>query len=423
MTNRAETRVAARESPRAGERLADTNVASDGSFVRLTFLGLAVLALSLAGCESREQPAQAQSRVPEVAVIVTETQPIVLTTELPGRTAAFLAAEVRPQVTGVIQSRLFEEGQDVNEGDVLYQIDSARYEAVFDRAKAALAMAKAELPALQARADRYKSAITERAVSQQAYDEAVSALDQALAAIAAREAELESARIDLAYTRITAPISGRIGRSNITVGALATANQPQALATIHQFDPVYVDVMQSSVELLRLRHDLETGELHTNGTQRSVRLRLEDGTTYPLEGRLQFRDVAVDPATGAYTLRLVFPNPDRLLLPGAFVRAVVQEGVLENAILVPQQGVTRTPKGEPVALVVDDKDTVQQRMLTLNRAIGSDWLVQAGLSAGERVVVEGAINVRPGATVKAVPFESAPPSRQTRDRSSSPDTD
>ena len=379
---------------------------SGGTVVRLVSLGLVVVASLLGGCEQRQQPMQQQARVPEVAVVVTETRPIVLTTELPGRTAAFLVAEVRPQVTGIIQSRLFEEGQDVEEGDVLYQIDPARYEAALNRATAGLAVSKAELPAAQLRVDRFRKAMAERAVSQQDYDEAVSALGQVRAMIAAGEAEVEAARIDLDYTRVTAPISGRIGRSNITVGALATANQPQALATIHRFDPVYVDVMQSSVELLRLRRSLETGELRANGTQRSVRLRLEDGTEYPQEGTLQFRDITVDPATGAYTLRLVFPNPDRLLLPGMFVRAVVQEGVLEDAILVPQQGVTRTPKGEPVALVMGDDDVVQQRLLVLNRAIGSEWLVESGLSVGERLVVEGALNVRPGVKAKVVPFGS-----------------
>jgi membrane fusion protein (multidrug efflux system) len=373
----------------------------------------AALMLVLAGCESKQTQATAPPRIPQVAVVETRTRPLLLTTELPGRTAAFLVAEVRPQVSGIIQSRLFEEGQDVNEGDVLYQIDPARYEAAYNRAKASLAMAKAELPALQSRMDRYKKAVAERAVSEQAYDEAVSALDQAHATIAAREAEMEAARIDLGYTRITAPISGRIGRSNVTVGALATANQATALATIHQFDPVYVDVMQSSVELLRLRREFESGDLHATGDQKSVRLRLEDGTEYAAEGTLQFRDIQVDPTTGAFTLRMVFPNPDRLLLPGMFVRAIVQEGMVQDAILVPQQGVMRTPKGEPVALVVEADGIVEQRQLTLERPIGNEWLVESGLSPGDRLIVEGGMNVRPGAKVNAVPFEQAPAAAAT----------
>ncbi len=375
---------------------------------RAAVLALAGFGLVFSGCKQEEQHAAQARPAPEVAVVTTAKEPVVLTTELPGRTTAYLDAEVRPQVSGILLKRLFEEGQDVKEGEVLYQIDPARYEAEFARTKASLAMAEAEVPALRARVERYKSACGERAVSQQAYDEAVAALDQATATVEARKAEVQAAQIDLSYTRITAPIAGRIGKSHVTVGALVTANQAQALATIRQFDPVYVDVTQSSAELLRLRRDLEKGDLTSSGEgERKVRLQLEDGTPYPLEGTLQFRDIEVDPTTGSYTLRIVFPNPDHLLLPGMFVRAVVQEGVLPEAVLVPQQGVSRNPKGEPVALIVDDSNTVQQRMLTLNRAIGNKWLVEEGLSEGDRVIVEGMLNVRPGANVRVVPFEGA----------------
>lgn len=383
---------------------------------RWLWLGVVGLGLAIAGCEAEQAgPPQGPPPTPEVAYITTKTESVVLNTELPGRTAAFLVAEVRPQVTGIIEERLFEEGQDVNKGDVLYRIEPARYEAAYRRAVASLAMAKAELPSVQARVDRSKGAVEERAVSRQAYDDAVGALEQLMATIAAREADVKAAKIDLDYTNIVAPISGRIGRSNVTVGALATANQPQALATIHQYDPVYVDVMQSSVELLRLRRDLETGELHANSDQKVVRLRLEDGTEYPLEGVLKFRDIAVKETTGAYTLRIQFPNPDRLLLPGMFVRGIVQDGVLNDAVLVPQQGVLRTPKGEPYVLLVKADNTVEQRMLKLSRAIGDKWLVDAGLATDERVIVEGLMNVRPGMTVRAVPFGAPSASQPTGD--------
>lgn len=366
-------------------------------------LGLMALMSGLVGCEQQTQPTPAQMAPAgprPVTVQTLNTEPVVLKTDLPGRTAAYLVAEVRPQVTGIIQKRLFEEGDDVHEGELLYKIDAARYEAVLAQTKASLAMVQAELPALQSRVARYSGAVSERAISQQALDEANSALNHALATIALREAEIETAQINLDYTDIKAPISGRIGKSNITVGALATANQMEALSTIRQFDPIYVDVMQSSAELLRLRRELETGELQTDGAQKTVRLRLEDGTLYAHEGTLQFRDIAVDHTTGAFTLRIVFPNPDGLLLPGMFVRAVVQEGVRDDAILIPQQTVSRTPKGEAVALVVGADDVVQQRKLTLVRAIENRWLVGDGLAAGDQLIVQGAMGLRPGDKVQ-----------------------
>jgi membrane fusion protein (multidrug efflux system) len=232
-------------------------------------------------------------------------------------------------------------------------------------------------------------------------------MDQARAEIEYWKAAVEAARINLGYTRVTAPISGRIGKSSVTDGALVTAYQPTSLATIQQLNPIYVDVTQSSAELLRLKRNLETGRLSADGKNgRAVRILLEDGTPYRQEGTLQFRDITVDSATGSFTVRIVVPNPGHLLLPGMFVRAIVQEGIAAQAILAPQQGVSRTPKGEPIALVVDEAGTVQQRMLKLDRAIGDQWLVSSGLAAGDRVIVEGLLNVRPGATVKAVPLES-----------------
>jgi len=365
------------------------------------------------GCDSQPPPAAGPREAPEVAVVAVSAEAVTLTTELPGRTAPYLEAEIRPQVSGIIQSRLFEEGQDVVAGQVLYQIDPARYQAAYDRAKAALAVAQAGLPALRARVERFAKALEEHAVSQQDYDEALAALRQGEATIDLRAAEMESARIDLSYTPITAPIAGRIGKSNITAGALVTAHQPVPLATIRQIDPIYVDVTQSSAALLRLKRAWEAGELGMDEAgQRTVRLLLEDGSLYPLEGRLQFRDITVDPATGSYTLRLLFPNPERLLLPGMFVRAVVQEGTLPQAILAPQQGVSRNAKGEPFALVVDQANTVQQRMLTLGRAIGNRWLVLSGLSVGDRLIVEGVQKVRPGDSVRVVLFDDQTAAQQ-----------
>ena len=345
--------------------------------------------------------------VPEVATVTIQPQQVELTTELPGRTSAYLVAEIRPQVNGIIKKRRFQEGSDVKAGQLLYQIDPAPFQVAHDSAKASLGKAQANLPSIRLRAERYQELLVDKAVSRQDYDDAAAAVDQARAEIEYWKAAVEGARINLGYTRVTAPISGRIGKSSVTVGALVTAYQPTSLATIQQLDPIYVDVTQSSAELLRLKRNLETGRLSANGANgKKVRILLEDGTPYPLEGALQFRDITVDPTTGSFTLRIVVPNPKHLLLPGMFVRAVVQEGIEAQAILVPQQGVSRTPKGEPFALVVDEAGKVQQRMLTLNRAIGDQWLVSSGLSAGERLIVEGMMKVRPGATVKVIPWTS-----------------
>jgi membrane fusion protein, multidrug efflux system len=345
--------------------------------------------------------------MPEVAVVTIETKPVVTTTELAGLTSANLVAEVRPQVSGIIQKRLFTEGSDVKAGQALFQIDPALYKAAESNATAALARSEANLSAIQLRAERLRELLAEKAVSKQDYDDASAALKQTQADIQYSKATLETARINLKYTTIIAPVSGRIGKSSVTEGALVTAQQPVALATIQQLDPMYVDVNQSTADILRLRRQLQEGQLDQNGrNQKKVQLILEDATKYPLEGTLQFRDITVDSTTGSVILRIVFPNPKGVLLPGMFVRAVVQEGVHKNAILIPQQAVSRDPKGNPLALIVDVNGKVQQMQLTLDRAIGDTWLVSSGLAPGERVIVEGMMKVKPGIPVKAVPFEN-----------------
>jgi membrane fusion protein (multidrug efflux system) len=360
--------------------------------------------LSLTACNRQVQAPPAP--MPEVAIVTVARQRVALTTELPGRTSPYRIAEIRPQVNGLIQKRLFTEGSDVQAGQALYQIDPAPFQAALDNARAALGRAEANLPALQLRADRYKEALADKAVAQQDLDDATAALKQAVADIAYYQAMVETARINLGYTRVVSPISGRIGRSSVTDGAIATAYQPTALATIQQLYPIYVDVPQSTTELLRLQRRLEEKRMNRDGTNADqVDLILEDGTNYPLEGTLQFRDVSVDPTTASVILRMVFPNPNGVLLPGMFVRAVVKEGVNEQGILIPQQAVSRDPKGNPVALIVNASGKVEQRMLNLDRAVGDQWLVSSGLAPGDRVIAEGMQKVQPGASVKEVPFD------------------
>lgn len=410
------------------------------------------------GCQ---KPQTGPPPVPEAAVITVETQSVTLTTELPGRTAPFLVAEVRPQVSGLIQKRLFTEGSDVEAGEVLYQIDPAPFQAAYDSAAANLEAAKkmaerarAALEASRANVTRQQATVSlaktdferaedlfkDKAVSASDRDHAATNLDvaeatlrafeaqvesdrvgiaAAEAAIKQAEAALDSARINLGYTKITAPISGRIGRSSVTDGAIVTAYQPLALATIQDLDPIYVDVPQSTTELARLRKGIEVGRLQESGSQKAVQLILEDGTPYPLTGSLGFRDITVDPTTGSVILRIVAPNPDRVLLPNMFIRAIVEEAVIEQAILVPQQAVTRNTKGQPVALVVNAEGKAEQRLLEVNRDIGNQWLVSSGLTPGDRVIVEGTQRVRPGAPVKAVPFSevnkgNAPPTNTSQ---------
>ncbi|OPY08112.1 MAG: Multidrug resistance protein MexA precursor [Syntrophaceae bacterium PtaB.Bin095] len=369
-------------------------------------MGLAALAnlLFLGGCESERGRQAMSAPVPEVATVTIQTERVVLTKELPGRTSPYRVCEVRPQVNGIIQKRLFTEGADVKAGDVLYQIDPAPFQAALDNSKAALGRSEAGMPALRSRAERFRELLADKGVSRQDYDDAAAALKQSQADIQYWKAMVETARINLGYTSVKAPISGRIGKSNVTEGALATAQQPLALATIQQLNPMFVDVPQSTTEMLHRNERSARGRLKTDGEdQRKVKLILKDGAEYSLEGTLQFRDVTVDPATGSVILRMVFPNPESTLLPGMYVRAVVQEGIAEEAILAPQQGVTRDPRGNPVALIVDDAGKVQQRVLMIDRAIGNQWLVVSGLKAGERLIVEGMMNVRPGAAVKVIP--------------------
>jgi membrane fusion protein (multidrug efflux system) len=332
-----------------------------------------------------------------------------LSTELPGRVAASLTAEVRPQVGGIIQNRLFTEGSDVKAGDVLYQIDPASYQAAFDGAKAALAKAEANLEPVRLKVDRYKELMASDAVSGQDYDDATAAMKLAQAEIESAKASLETARINLAYTKLTAPISGRIGRSSVTNGALVTASQATPLATIQQLDPVYADVTQSSTEILRLRKALESGRLlSSKDRQAKVTLTLDDGSAYPETGVLKFSEAFVDEGTGSVTLRTLFPNPKLTLLPGMFVRTVLQEGVREQAILVPQRGVTRNPQGNAMVMTVGADEKVEPRVIKTERTVGENWLVDEGLKPGDRVILEGLQKARPGTPVKAVPFGAKP---------------
>ena len=364
-----------------------------------------IAGLIASGCGS--QHTAPQPALPEVATVMVNTEGVVLTTELPGRTSAYFVAEIRPQVNGIVQERLFNEGSDVNAGSVLYQIDPAPYQAAYKNAVAALARSEANLPPVRLKAERFGELIGRKAISQQDFDNADAALKQAEADVESSKAAVETARINLGYTRITAPISGRIGKSNVTVGALATAYQGSAFAIIQQLDPIYVDVTQSSANLLQLKRNIAAGRIKGNGPdQTRVKLLLEDGTPYPLEGTLKFSEVTVDPTTGSFILRVVFPNPKHILLPGMYVRAIVQEGKVENAILVPQQGVSRDQKGNPIALVVDGSGKVEQRAITVDRALGDKWLVTGGLNPGDRLIVEGNQKVRPGASVKAVSWDA-----------------
>jgi membrane fusion protein, multidrug efflux system len=376
---------------------------SERSAVRLSVIGLLAVGMAAAGCRKAPPP---QMGPIEVSTVTMRAERAVLTTELPGRTAPYLIAEVRPQVNGIIQKRAFEEGALVQAGSLLYQIDPAPYQAAFDQAKAALAVAEAALPPARSRADRLKGLVEIHAVGQQDYDEAAAGLLRAEAGVASARAAVESARINLSYTPLKAPISGRTGKSSVTVGALVAAYQPAPLVVVQQLDPIYVDVTQSSADLLRLRKGLASGQLKQ--AQSKVKLLLEDGTPYARDGRLQFRDVTVDPTTGSVVLRMVFPNPDGTLLPGMFVRAVVEEGAREKAILAPQQGVTRDAKGNASALVVGSDGKVEVRQIVVDRAIGDRWLVTSGLAEGDQVVVEGQLKIRPGAPVKAVAFGSKP---------------
>lgn len=364
--------------------------------------GAAVL---LAGCGGHQTPPPPAP--PRVSVVTVQAQAVPIRTELPGRVSAYRTADVRPQVNGIILKRLFVEGSEVRVGQQLYQIDPAPYQAAYDSAVAALASATAL-------AQRYQPLVEANAVSRQDYDNAVASHLQARAAV-------ETAHINLVYTKVLSPITGRVGRSFVTEGALVTANQSSALATVQQLDPIYVDVTQPSTTLLRLKREAAAGLLRQNEEgQAQVRLKLEDGADYAHSGTLEFSEVTVDQGTGSVTLRALMPNPERLLLPGMFVREEIQEGVRQGAVLAPQQGVRHDQKGEPNALVVDADGTVELRVLQTDRAVGDQWMVSSGLKPGDRVIVEGIQSARPAS--KVVPEEYQPTERTLRQAAASAPT-
>ena len=355
----------------------------------------------LAGCDDKA-PAPPVPAMAEVGVVTLMAQPVTLTTELPGRTTAFLTADVRPQVNGLVLKRTFTEGADVQEGQPLYQIDPATYQATYDSAVATLAHNQAALVTARAKAARYKPLAAAQAVSRQDYDDATASAAEALADIGTAKASVEQARINLTYTKVAAPISGRIGRSNVTPGALVTASQTTALATVTQLDPIYVDVTQPSTTLLRLRREAAAGTLKTTGpNQAQVQLVLEDGTKYGSPGTLQFSEVTVDQGTGTVVLRAIFPNPDHFLLPGLYVREELPEGTDDKGLLVPQQGVSRNTHGDATALVVGADSKVALRVIQTSQAVGDKWLVTGGLAPGDKVVVDGLQRIRPGVQVHA----------------------
>lgn len=370
-------------------------------------LSLAGTAVGLNACGEPPHHGLPPATTPEVGTIVLHTKPVVLTSELPGRTAPVVVADVRPQVSGLVLSRNFTEGAEVSAGTLLYQINPATYQAQVESAKAALAKSQANLHSLKLKAQRYAELVAIKAVSQQDNEDTASSMQQAEADVASSQASLDTALINLRYTRIVAPVSGRIGKSTVTPGALVTSNQTTALATVQKLDPIYVDISQSSTEFLRLKHELDTGRLGRAGSGAAVTLKLEDGSTYSLPGTLEFSDVTVDQNTGAILLRAVFPNPKRELLPGMFVRAVLQEGVDEHALLVPQAAVNRDASGNPMAYVVGPDDKLQLRPLQTDRPIGDQWVVKAGLRPGDRLVVDGQQRAAPGITVIVVPLPSA----------------
>jgi membrane fusion protein (multidrug efflux system) len=370
---------------------------------------LAVLVLAVAACGKKDNAAAAPPK-PTVGVVTVQAQPVSLTTELPGRTTPYRVAEVRPQVNGIILKRLFTEGGQVKAGQQLYQIDPSLYQATLDSERAALARAEAQVKTATLLAERYKPLTETRAISRQTYDDAVAARDQAKADVMAAKAAVDTARINLVYTKVLSPIEGIIGRSNVTEGALVTANQTSALASVQQIDPIYVDVVQSSVQLLRLQDRLNKGEIKRAADQQAaqVTLTLEDGSQYNHEGKLQFSEVTVDQSTGSVTLRAVFPNPEHRLLPGMFVRAKLVDGVASEGLLVPQRGVVRNQRGTPTAYVVNAEGKIEVRDLTTDRAIGSNWLVTSGLKPGDKVVIEGLQSIRPGMDVTVADANAKP---------------
>ncbi len=375
----------------------------------LTACALAT-SIALVGCSKDPNAAQqggaaAQKMPPtEVGVVVAQPQRVEQTVELSGRTSAYQISEVRPQTSGVIQKRLFTEGSFVREGQPLYEIDSSTNRANLESAKAALVRQQANLNAFQVKANRYRQLVGINAVSKQEYDDLLAQIKLAEADIAASNAAVKNAQIDLGYSTVRSPISGQSGRSSVTAGALVTASQANALVTIQQLDPIYVDINQSSAELLRLRQQLAKGSIdRSNNTK--VRLKLEDGSTYPVEGNLAFSDASVNPDTGSVTLRAVFSNPNHLLLPGMFANAQIVQGVIPNAYLIPQAAITRTPTGQAIAMIVNAKGAVESRNITTVGIQGQNWIVTEGLNTGDKVIVDGIAKVKPEQQVVAKPYQ------------------
>ena len=356
-----------------------------------TLMLISLLTLNMAACQSSDsEDAQqnTQQAVPKVDVVSLIPQTVTIKTELPARTVAFRQAEVRPQVNGIIENRLFEEGADVKAGQQLYQIDEAPFQAALQMAKAELARAQANIQSTKARADRFKGLIDNKAISQQDYDDAQASYLQAQAEVAVAQANIQTAEINLRYTKVTAPIDGRIGRSNITEGALVTAQQESPLTTITQTDPIYVDISQASKEVLRLRRQLLSGRIEEEDAAK-VELKLEDGSTYQHQGELQFSEVNVNEDTGSLVMRAKFPNPDGLLLPGMYVKTEINEGTMPDAILVPHKAVMFSREGTASVMLVNNENIVEQRPIEVRQSIDHNWLVSDGLSGGEKVVVEG----------------------------------
>jgi len=375
---------------------------------RMAPLALALILSACGGGGESQQQQQAPQGPPQVGFVTVQPQPVTLTTELPGRTAPYETSDVRPQVNGLILARLFQEGDYVRQGQPLYRIDPSPYQATVASARAALARAQASIASTRNLARRYGELVKINAISRQEYENALTGAQQAEADIAAQRAALRQAQIDLSRTTITAPISGRIGRSVFTTGALVSAAQTNALATIQRLDPIYVDIQQSSADLLKLRQQIMGGDLSRGSGAARVRLKLEDGSTYPIEGTLKFTDVTVDPATGTQAIRAVFGNPRSLLLPGMYVRAELVEGTKSNGILVPQRAVTRDPKGAASVLVIGADGKLAPRPLQTQRTVGDAWLVTGGLNAGDKVVIEGAQMLQPGTPVKGYPWKPQP---------------
>jgi len=361
-----------------------------------------------AGCRHEAQAPPQQQAPPEVTVVTLVAQPVQLTRELPGRARAYQIAEVRPQVTGVVEKREFVEGSRVKAGQELYQLDDAVYRADYESAVAALQRAQATRDAARLAAERAGKLRRVDAVSEQDLENAQAALHTAEADVAAAQATVARRKLDIGFAHLPSPISGIVGISMVTPGALVTANQDAPLVTVQQIDPMYVDVSQSSLEWLRLRRELAAGDMRTGSAGKKVDIVLADGTTYPHPGELQLADVTVDPTTGSFTLQVVVPNPDALLRPGMYVQAVVEEGIAPQAVLAPQRGITRDPKGNATALVVGADDKVEMRQVAVSRTVGDSWFVQSGLAPGDRVIVEGVQKVRPGAEVKPIEATAAP---------------